>query len=130
MKKLILLGASVLMMSAVSVAQPGKLGKKSPQERAEHQTERLTKELSLTPEQAAKVKAILAKRGAEMDSVRSKKMAGAQKEEVRGDKKAAREKTDAELKAILTPEQYAKFQAMMQERKENHAHGEGREKRK
>jgi len=130
MKKLILLGASVLMMSAISIAQPGKPGKRSPQERAEHQTERLTKELSLTPEQATKVKAILASKGAEMDSVRAKKMAGGEKSEVRGDRKAAREKTDAQLKAVFTAEQYAKYQAMMQERKDKHQHGEGQERKK
>jgi periplasmic protein CpxP/Spy len=130
MKKLVLVGASVLMMSVMTIAQPGNPGKKSPQERAEQQTARLTKELSLTPEQATKVKAILATKGAEMDSVRAKKMAGGDKKEMHADRNAAREKTDAELKAVLTPEQYTKFQAMMQERKDKHQHGEGMKKKK
>ena len=119
MKKLILVGASVLMMSIMALAQLGKPGKKTPQERAEHQTERLTKELSLTPEQAAKVKVILASKRVEMDSVREKKMAGAEKKEIHADYKAAREKTDAELKAVFTPEQYTKYRVMLEEKKEN-----------
>ena len=130
MKKLVLVGASVLMMSVMSIAQSGQPKKKTSQERAENQTERLTKELSLTPEQATKVKAILASKGAEMDSVRAKKIAGADKKGVHAERKAALEKTDAELKAVFTPEQYAKFQAMMQERKDNHQHGEGMKKKK
>jgi protein CpxP len=118
MKKLILVGASVLMMSVMAVAQPGKPSKKTPQERAGNQTERLAKELSLTPEQAAKVKEILSSKVTEMDSLRAKKMAGAEKKDVRTDRKAAMEKTDAELKAVLTPEQYAKLKAIQEEKKE------------
>lgn len=118
MKKMILVGASVLMMSVVVVAQVGKPSKKTSQERVENQVERLVKELSLTPEQAAKVKEILGSKVAEMDSVRIKKRAGVDKKEVRTDRKEALEKTDAELKSVFTPEQYAKYRAMLEEKKE------------
>ena len=86
MKKMILVGASVLMMSVVVVAQVGKPSKKTSQERVENQVERLVKELSLTPEQAAKVKEILGSKVAEMDSVRIIKRAGVDKKEVRTDR--------------------------------------------
>lgn len=117
MKKLILVGASVLMMSVMAVAQPGK-PRKTSQERVENQTEKLTKELSLTPEQVVKVKEILSSKVSEMDSVRAKKMSGADKKDVRTDRKAAMEKTDAELKAVFTPEQYTKYRAMLEEKKD------------
>jgi len=107
------------MMSVMAVAQPGKPSKKTPQERAGNQTERLFKELSLTPEQAAKVKEILSSKVTEMDSLRAKKMAGAEKKDVLTDRKVAKEKTNAELKAVLTPEQYAKLKAMQEVKKEN-----------
>ena len=123
MKKLISFNIAILLLSAASFAQPGGSNKKTPQERAELRTQKMTKDLSLTPEQATKVKALFLKQNQEMDSIRAKKVASSDKFVVREDRRAARDKRELELKTILTPEQYTSYQAAIQQRKENHGHG-------
>lgn len=65
--------------------------KMDPAKMAEHQTEHMTKALSLTPEQKAKVLAITKKYTAQKPS------------------KELFAKKDAEIEAVLTPEQKVKF---------------------
>ena len=86
--------------------QDGNGPKRTPEERASKMTERMTKELVLTADQQTKMKALLLKH--EQD--REARM----KEE-----KARMEKTDAEIKAILTPEQYQKYEQKKADMKQN-----------
>jgi len=120
MKKLILLGF-IVALSIATFAQSKEREKRTPEERAARQTEKMTKELSLTPSQATKVKAILVHRNSQRDSIRAAKSGE------RRDFKAAKDKTDADLKAILTPDQYTKMQAMKKDHGHGH-HGKGKGK--
>lgn len=107
-----------IMLSAGIYAQerPQQEGPpKTPEERADNITKRLTKELALTADQQTKVKAIVLERESEMKKDREAA-------------KANRDKHDAEMKAVLTPDQYQKFEAkkaeMEQKRKQQRANGE------
>lgn len=91
---------------------------KDPEERAKARTERMTKELGLSPEQAAKVDAInlkYADKGAEL-----RKEQEAARTEARKEAKAMRDAHDVELKAVLTPDQYTKWTARKEEMKKEH----------
>ncbi len=115
MKKTLFTLFTVVITSVCTTAQNStphdEMDKKSPEERAENITKKMTKELVLTTEQQSKVKALLLKREQE----RQERM----KEE-----KIRREKMDADLKAILTPDQYNKLETMKKEKKQQH-HGKG-----
>lgn len=107
MKRIILILFTVAIASVNSVAQePTKPPppRKTPEERAENMTKRLTKELALNPEQQIKAKAIVLKR--EQD-----------REKVAKDMKQGSGKVKEEFKAILTPEQFQKFEAKEAEMK-------------
>lgn len=87
-------------------AQP-KGPKGTPAEMASRRLEHLTKMLSLTPEQAGKIKPILESSATEVAKIRDEK---------KGDRKAVMtavkerfEATDKEISAVLTPEQQTKF---------------------
>ncbi len=67
-------------------------GRRSPQEQAEMQTRMMTQMLSLTPAQAAKVKAIALKAAMDMKKVRDAQAAA--------------------LKKVLTPDQVKKMESM------------------
>lgn len=99
MKKMIVTMFAALIGTASLLAQEPPLSdppKKSPQERAEQMTKRITKELGLTADQQVKVKEIVLKRELKRDENMKKR-----KEEM--------EKVEAELKTIFTAEQYKKF---------------------
>jgi Spy/CpxP family protein refolding chaperone len=92
MKKIVFILFVVAIASSKMLAQgpPKEKGpKKSPEERAEMITKRMTKELALTPEQQTKVKAIVLKRAQERDA---KIKEG----------KTIRDKVDHDFKLILT----------------------------
>ena len=78
--------------------------KKSPEQRMEKRMDRMTKNLSLSETQAAKIKKV------QEDYAVKEKVA----REVR---KARRADQEAKIKAILTPEQAEKFEAAKAERK-------------
>lgn len=91
---------------------------KMEQKEQEHLAQ-MQKDLNLTTSQVAQVKALQEKRKAEMkaDFVKNKEARQAKMEEM----KAKRAQMDADMKKILTPEQYDKWQAdrkaKMEERK-------------
>lgn len=95
-----------LILFAVTIASVNVLGqeptkpnppKKTPEERAENMTKRLTKELNLNAEQQTKTKAIILKRELE-------------REKIQRSAKEGHEKVKEEFKAFLTPEQFQKFE--------------------
>ena len=109
MKKTFLLLFAVAITSVNIFAQEAqKVNKalKTAEERTETMINKMVKELTLTEDQKVKMKAVVLK--AEQDrEIRIK------------EEKARRDKTIAEIKAILNPEQFQKFQQKKSEMKEN-----------
>jgi len=144
MKKLIAMIALGAMVAGTSFAQTapqkdkkprieragqGKDGRqaKSPEERAAKRVEMMSKRYNLSEAQQAQLKTLHQKQGQEMAAMRgqrgqSQKISQQQREAM----KAKHEQFNAELKGILTPEQYAQYQTDRQ----NKGNGEHRGKRK
>ncbi len=116
-KKTILILFAVAIASANVMAQESvkpRPPKKTPEERAEQMTKRLTKELALNADQQVKTKEIILKRELE-------------REKMANDMKAAPVKVKEDFKKILTPEQFQKFEQkeaeMKQKREERRKKG-------
>lgn len=108
MKNIILILFTVAIASVNALAQESiksKPAKKTPEERAENMTKRLSKELNLNPEQELKTKAIILKRELE-------------RERITKDVKQAHSKAKEEFKSFLTPEQFQKFEKKEAEMKQ------------
>lgn len=112
MKKMMMmvLMLAIAVMSAKAQESKPAPPKKTPEERAENITRRMTKELDLSPEQQTKVKAAVLKR----ETMREQKVEAA---------KAEMDKIDAEFKQILNKEQYVKFQQKREEMKKKRKEG-------
>lgn len=87
--------------------------KKTPEEKAEMLTKKMTKELELTSEQQTKVSKVNLESAKEMDALKKELQA------IKEKKKALKEKRDTDLKSILTPEQHQKYKELQAERREN-----------
>jgi len=112
MKKIMLICCLLLGITAVSRAQGGQ--RRSPEERAKA----LQTQLKLTDDQTAKITAIYTAQTARIDSVRN---AG-------GDRSAfmpIMQATNDKIKAVLTADQAAAFQKMMDERRARMQNGGG-----
>ena len=83
--------------------------KKTPEQKANNQVQKLSQELSLTPEQTTQIKAIYLECDQQLDSLKQQE-------------KAVREKKKASLKQVLTPEQYNTYMDT-QKRGGRKAHG-------
>ncbi|RFZ95431.1 hypothetical protein D0C36_07880 [Mucilaginibacter conchicola] len=122
MKKIFLMLAFVAGTAVVANAQTK--APKSPDQRAQHRTAALTKKLNLSADQSAKVNAILLKQASQMDSLKANKPA---------DRKANFEahkavfaNTDAQIKAVLKPDQqtaYANLKTEMKGKGHGRHHG-------
>ena len=96
MKKILILLVAVIFSTGNVFAQDGKSKSKTPEQKAEMKTQKMTKEFILTVDQQKKMKALLLKRELEKVEMRKKRM-------------ARKAKMEAEMKAILTPEQFTKW---------------------
>ncbi len=95
---------------------------RTPEEMAARQTQGLTKQLGLSADQAAKVQPILLARDQDMLAMRSQMQAGtADRRQLRGQMQANRAKYDDQLKAVLTPEQFAQMQTLQADRRQRGA---------
>lgn len=117
MKKLVFSLAFVAFGTfAMAQENPQLLSKKmSPTQNAERKEAKLKQmqtELGLSNEQVVKLRALEEKRKNEMT---------AQKEERKQEMQANHQKHDAELKAILTPEQFTKYQDLRQKKMKSRA---------
>jgi periplasmic protein CpxP/Spy len=120
MKQVILFIAFTLAVSFSSFAQQqNKKQPKTPEERAEHQSQRLTKELSLSADQTSKVKAVLLQKDQQEETIRNKYANATDKKGEHTEMKTLREQKEAELKQIFTPDQFTKYEAMKKQHKEN-----------
>ncbi len=112
--KHIVLAAGILI-APLAMAQD-KQGKeqKTPEERAKRHTERMTQELGLTAEQSAKVGDINLRY---VDVLADLKASGQDKEVMKEQGKALRDKRDEELKLVLTAEQYTRMMALREQKR-------------
>lgn len=126
MKSIIFVALSVFMVGTVmSQTTESKNLKKSdhvkktPEERAQHRTDRMTKKLDLSPAQVAKMNQL------NLDIV-------LQEEVDRKAQKAKKEQQQASIRSVLTPEQALKFDESMAKRKDKRKGKKGKkgEKRK
>lgn len=96
-------------------------GAKTPVEKAQHLTGVLTKKLSLSADQSAKVNSILLQSATQMDSLKANKPAD--RAVAKQSRKAVLQNADAQLKTVFTAEQqkaYADLKAKMIERMKAH----------
>ncbi|SMC97268.1 Spy/CpxP family protein refolding chaperone [Pedobacter nyackensis] len=124
MKKVLIICGLLFSVMTFAKAQDGARKMATPEERAERNATQLTKKLSLTEDQKAKVKAIFLDQATAMTKMR---------EESKGDREAmmakmktANEESDAKINALLNDEQKKAFAAWQVERKENMKNRGGR----
>ena len=113
-KSFLLLAAAGLLATAPSFAQTQPT--RTPEQRAERQTENLTRQLGLTPDQAAKVERILQAQRQEAQALRQQ--SGGDRRALAQSLKAGRAKYDEQLRAVLSPDQYTKYNQLRDERRE------------
>lgn len=126
MKKLLLLLATAAATTATGFAQapaaqtmPARPGtQKSPDQLAERRAQYLAKELGLTADQQAKLQPILLAQRQEMQAMRDKVPTGGRQRGMGQDLKASMAKYDAQIKGILTPEQYTRFSQLKDEQRD------------
>ena len=108
MKKLVLVCAFILGVSAVSFAQGGGRGRQNP----EQMTARLKDSLSLTADQVTKATAIFTAQAKSQDSLRTAN-AGGDRAAMRPAQTALRKATNDKIIAILTEDQAAKYKKQL-----------------
>lgn len=123
-KKLIIVALLVISVSSFAQEQTKseeksnkpKREKQTPEQRSQAQLDKLTKELSLNPQQQEQIKPILAEQHAKMEAFRAERMGSSPKDMSADERDAFRAKrqedkkaADAKLQAILTPEQFKKM---------------------
>ena len=115
MKKIVLMMAmTVLATGAISAKTPAAFvqqgqGQASPEERADRQLTMMTETLTLTADQTTKLKPIILARSTEQSALRQK-MQGGDREALMGEYRKLNEKYNAQIKAVLTAEQYTKYE--------------------
>jgi len=105
-----------LIALACMNGQPQGGGRPSPEEFAKRQTERLTKELSLSADQEKKVLTVYQEMSKKMEA--SRKEGQQNREAMREQFNTLRKETDAKINEILTKEQqvkYIEFQKKMEQ---------------
>lgn len=127
MKKVFL--AIVMLVGLTTWAQEkeGRRGdseNRSPEQRVDFQVKRMSQDLNLNEKQISEVRALITKESAIREAKKAEmKEKRAMKANDRKAAKANMEKerasADAEMKKILTPEQYAKWDKIREERKAN-----------
>ena len=98
----------------------GKQGPRDPAKMADHKAGKMAKELGLTADQEAKVEQLMLARQQESTALKNKY--AADRNAGRTEMKAAYDRYEAQMKTILTPEQYAKLDKL---KAEHHGHGRG-----
>lgn len=122
--KLSIAAFALTLVANVAVAQ--QKPNSTPEERAAHQTEKMSEKLLLTPEQKAKVSEINLAILQKNEAIRNDQnlTPETKKESVKGNNEARAQM----IKAILTPEQLQKFEEMEANREEKAANRPGIER--
>ncbi|AHJ96718.1 hypothetical protein Hsw_1123 [Hymenobacter swuensis DY53] len=97
----------------------------TPEQRADFLTQRLTKQLSLSAEQTPKVRAIALAQAQEMQNLRSRYATADTRQGMGQELKSAQEKTDAQLKEVLTADQYTQYVQLRENRMDKHQNKRG-----
>ncbi|MBJ6109699.1 hypothetical protein JAO73_11795 [Hymenobacter sp. BT523] len=131
MKRILVLLALSLAAAGAASAQAGMAAAQAtPEQQAQRRTQYLAKELGLTADQQAKLQPILLAQRQDMLAMREKVQTGGRQRGMGQELKAAQAKYTEQIKAVLTPEQFAKFDQMKDEARdkmrERRASGQGR----
>lgn len=121
-KRFFLVTSIIVLMITTVFGQPQNRGNFTPEDMAKRQTERLKTATGCDEATASKVEALYLKYAKEMVAIREKTT---DRDAMREQFKTMREKQDAELKKILTADQFAKYQAAMEEMRKNMQNGGG-----
>ncbi len=118
MQRIFLLSLFVLTSALAFAQRPDdrQRPERDPAERAERLTERLTTVLELTAEQAAEVKTLHLSFAERATALREEQQE--EREAARESMQALNEERHAEMKSILTEEQFEKLEALEAQRKE------------
>lgn len=120
MKKIVLSAAFAVIGTFAMAQQSPQMQKKDPAQMEQMRAEKLQKmktELNLSDQQVAKIKSLQDKKIAERKE-NAPKIQAERKAKMEA-MKAKKEQWNAEMKQILTPEQYQKWQTKQKERMEN-----------
>jgi hypothetical protein len=123
MKKIELLVLMMVLGITMSVAQNRGGQRMDPEERAKQTTKELKEALDLNADQEKKVYELNLKAGKEMADAWQE--ANGDREAMREKMGKSRENTNKELKKILTAEQYKKYEAYQEERRNQRQRGGG-----
>jgi len=109
---------------ALSYAQHDQKTKATPEERAAKRVEMMKKSLNLTDEQAAKVQELQIQMFKEMKQLREASKADrdagkTNREEMKAKREEIKAKYEAQLRTILTPEQYQQYQEQCKNMQKN-----------
>jgi hypothetical protein len=121
-KRFFLVSSIIILMITTVFGQQQNRGNFTPEDMAKRQTERVKTATGCDAATAAKIEAMYLKFGKEMAAIREKTT---DREAMREQFKTMREKQDAELKKLLTAEQFKKYQAAMEEMRKNRPQGGG-----
>lgn len=130
MKKTLLLFAALALTAGAASAQTspaarpmgmGQMDRQqmTPEQRADRQAQHLTKQLGLSADQTAKVRELALAQGQEMQAMRANASASTDRRANLEQLKAGKDKYETQLKTILTPDQYTKYEQMRDERMDN-----------
>lgn len=89
---------------------------RSPEQQTKAQASRLAKELDLSPAQQTQVQQLLAAQRQETQA--AIQQAGGNRRAMGQAMRAGRERFDGQLKVVLTPDQYTKYQQLLAQRRE------------
>lgn len=126
MRKIFFALIASLFTSSAALAQDGKAAagearmNLTPEQRTERQVSRMNDELSLTSAQREQVVVLFNKQNAQLDEIR--KAEGDNKDAMRSKMKGVKTETETALKGILDAEQFQRYQAMQQERRDKRMH--------
>ena len=110
---------------ANQTAQHYQKGPKNSAQQADRHAGKMVKELGLNADQEARVEKLMLAREQETTTLKAKY--GADRQAGRAEMKAAHDRYEAQLKTILTPEQFVKLDKL---KAEHHGHGNGKMKPK
>ena len=120
MKRLAFLLVAVLIGTTVAMAQNrGGQRQFDPEEMAKRQTEQFKTELELNDTQTEKMEKVLLKSYNEMTTLRQEMTGEEDRTKMREKMTEWRANQQKELKKILTDEQFAKYEKLMEERRAN-----------
>lgn len=102
--------------------------KKTPEERAQKQSERMKKSLDLSDEQYQQIYDIFLKHITDADKIRNSSSVNEDKSGKKEELKALRKTTHSKINTVLTPEQQVKFEQLLKEMKEKRKGKRNKEK--